>query len=383
MPDLRYDPVNDQWIAIAENRIGRPSEFEPSARPNPLVTCPFCAGNEASTPPSIAIYDDDCQFPGSYPSSSDSLPRSGERRGSRENGRSRSAPLAALRDAGRKQSSTGDCPPPWITRVIPNRFPAFGAEAPGIALQLVNSIAGTPYAASGSETNYQELIIESSRHVAGYSELNSQELEFAFLVYRDRLLALQQEAGIKHAMLFKNCRYEAGASLSHVHSQLIAMDFVPPAIEAKCVRLAQVGEQNPSQLVLKKIAEFETRERVRVVSETDDWVAFCPFSSRFAFQVWIVAKSNMGPYWTQTNQQLRELSELTRSLVVALESALEFPAYNVLFHNPPFGRKNHSGQSYVELFARVSNPAGFEWGTNCWINPVSPESASQRLREFL
>ena len=248
-------------------------------------------------------------------------------------------------------------------------------------MRLVDSIAGTPYAASGSETNYQELIIESSRHVSGYAELSPTELEFAFLVYRDRLLALQHGTGLRHAMLFKNCRYEAGASLAHVHSQLIAMDFVPPAIEAKCSRLAQVGEQNPAQLVLKKIVEFETKEKLRVVAETENWVAFCPFSSRFAFQVWIVAKQNMGPYWSQTNRQLKELATLTQGLVTALETALEFPAYNVLFHNPPFGRKNDSGQSYVELFARVSNPAGFEWGTNCWINPVSPETSARRLRD--
>lgn len=365
MPDLRYDPVNDQWIAIAENRIGRPSEFKPTARPNPLVVCPFCAGNESSTPPSIAI----------YPSSDSDLMADGRTSGSNGKGNhqlARDAQNIALEDP-----ESGS----WITRVIPNRFPAFGAKAPGIAHQLVQSIAGTPYAASGSDTSYQELIIESSRHVTGYSELSDLELDFAFLVYRDRFLALQQERNLKHAMLFKNCRYEAGASLAHVHSQLIAMDFVPPAIDAKCTRLSKVGEQNPGQLTLKKVMDFERREKTRVVAETRHWLAFCPFASRFAFQTWIVARENMDPYWLQSDEELQDLGRLTRNLVSALETTIDFPAYNVLFHNPPFGRKQNVGQSYVELFARVSNPAGFEWGTNCWINPVSPETAASRMRE--
>jgi UDPglucose--hexose-1-phosphate uridylyltransferase len=33
------------------------------------------------------------------------------------------------------------------------------------------------------------------------------------------------------------------------------------------------------------------------------------------------------------------------------------------------------------LFPRLTRAAGFEWGTDIWVNPVSPESAARRLRD--
>lgn len=414
MPDLRYDPVNDQWIAIAENRLGRPSEFEPAARPVPLAQCPFCLGNEDATPDAIATYHlassfaepnsdvrtdmwhDRCQTQKTATSHQHETGQGQFKRPAPVSSPPFSDTVSAVDDARvlPNGSDTAHLTRPWITRVIPNRFPAFGFAAPSLSLALAESVIDSPYAVSGTANNYQELIIESSRHVEGYSQLNEQELASAFLVYRERLLDLQRDHSLQHAMLFKNCRYEAGASLSHVHSQLIAMDFVPPAIAAKSARLAAptgpagnapslLAASGPAQCLLQQVADFEATTRRRVVLESQHWIAFCPFASRFAYQTWIVSKSDPRPYWCQSGDSLRELAVLVQQLIVALEMTLDMPAYNVLFHNPPFGQKECCGQSYLEVFARVSNPAGFEWGTDCWINPVSPETAAQRLRTGL
>jgi UDPglucose--hexose-1-phosphate uridylyltransferase len=41
----------------------------------------------------------------------------------------------------------------------------------------------------------------------------------------------------------------------------------------------------------------------------------------------------------------------------------------------------HDFHWHVEIIPRLTNTAGFEWGTGFYINPVAPEDAAQCLRE--
>jgi UDPglucose--hexose-1-phosphate uridylyltransferase len=58
---------------------------------------------------------------------------------------------------------------------------------------------------------------------------------------------------------------------------------------------------------------------------------------------------------------------------------LDNPAYNLLFHTGPFASPNGQ-KGYFELFPRLTLAAGFELGTDIWVNPVAPEAAARRLR---
>jgi UDPglucose--hexose-1-phosphate uridylyltransferase len=41
----------------------------------------------------------------------------------------------------------------------------------------------------------------------------------------------------------------------------------------------------------------------------------------------------------------------------------------------------HDYHWHIELVPRLTQMAGFEWGTGFYINPTSPEDAAQFLRE--
>jgi UDPglucose--hexose-1-phosphate uridylyltransferase len=76
---------------------------------------------------------------------------------------------------------------------------------------------------------------------------------------------------------------------------------------------------------------------------------------------------------------MEELSILLQQQVTKLESVLDEPAYNVLFHLPPYAEME-TEPWYVEIFPRLTTAAGFELGTDIWVNPVAPEMAARRLR---
>ncbi len=56
MPELRKDPITSRWVIISTERGKRPHDFvvEPEVAKGGF--CPFCPGNEHTTPPEIMAY---------------------------------------------------------------------------------------------------------------------------------------------------------------------------------------------------------------------------------------------------------------------------------------------------------------------------------------
>ena len=134
MPELRKDPVVGRWVIIAPDRAKRPETFRNDFEPVPGSFCPFCEGNEDSTPPEILAY----------------------------------------RNPGTEPNAAG-----WRTRVIPNKFPALKIEG-----ELNKRGDGIYDMMTGIGAH--EVIIESPEHVANMSRLSIDNLREVLWVYRDR-----------------------------------------------------------------------------------------------------------------------------------------------------------------------------------------------------
>ena len=105
---------------------------------------------------------------------------------------------------------------------------------------------------------------------------------------------------------------------------------------------------------------------------------FCPFASRQHLTVWIAPAETPEPF-VDSGHLIDELAELCHEAVLKIESLLERPAYNLLLHQQPF-KSEGPDHWYLEIFPRMTKQAGYEWGTDLWINPVAPETAAKRLR---
>ena len=359
MSDLRHDPINDQWVSVATNRRERPMEFVPMEQTLQRIICPFCKGNEDETPNALAAYD---EFGNAI---------------------------------SRNEAS------PWSVRVVPNKYPSFSNKNGELTAELVEPGFGRREASdqykSGPfrvSTNHgiQELIIPSSRHVTSLTELTDEELKVSFKAYQDRIKHAQSLDYIQHAMLFMNCRLAAGASLGHIHTQLIGSPVVSSRLQTRVSR-NQEHFSNHGCSLIESLADWEIKEKLRIVKVTENFCIVCPFASRFAFQAWIIPLTHATDFLECPDSMRDELSVHCRNLVKNMEQVIDNPSYNMLFHLDPFQRteSNENAQSsssdrapsswYVELFPRLTRAAGFEWGTDIWVNPISPESAARRLRD--
>ena len=88
-----------------------------------------------------------------------------------------------------------------------------------------------------------EVIIESAKHIDRMSALSVEELRNVLEAYSARLRHWRETARFRYCLLFKNQGPCAGASIAHLHSQIIALPFVPAAVQAENARASAAYSQ--------------------------------------------------------------------------------------------------------------------------------------------
>ncbi|MGH7355179.1 MAG: galactose-1-phosphate uridylyltransferase [Candidatus Rokuibacteriota bacterium] len=330
MPELRKDPVVGRWVIISTERSRRPSDFH-SAAPEAAapVRCAFCEGQEAQTPPEIL--------------------------------------------AGRAPDSTPNGPG-WTFRVVPNKFPALRIEG-----DLDATGEGMFDRMSG--VGAHEVIVETPAHHASFATLGAEPLTEILLAWRERIVDLKKDPRFEYVLIFKNHGALAGASLEHPHSQLIATPIIPVMVTEELAGSAKYYGMK-ERCVWCDIVRQERRVRKRLVHEAHGFVTLAPFAPRFPFETWILPASHRSAFEESDEEELRGLAEMLGDLFRRIAGVLGDPAFNLMLHTTPLRAAGLDHfHWHVEVIPKLTNPAGFEWGSGFFINPVPPEDAAAALRE--
>ena len=126
----------------------------------------------------------------------------------------------------------------------------------------------------------------------------------------------------------------------------------------------------------------ESDSGVRVVLETEHFLAVCPYAPRFPFETWILPRKHASHFETADAPLLESLSWVTRTLIRKIDRVLERPPYNWVLHSAPL--HDPILQHYhwhIEVIPKLVKVAGFEWGSGFYINPTPPEEAAKFLRD--
>ena len=330
MPELRKDPISGRWVIISTNRGKRPSDFGPTVEQRRGGFCPFCEGNEATTPPEVLAYRESHSTP---------------------NG------------------------PGWTLRVVPNKFPALQAEG---GLHKMGDGMFDKMNGIGAH----EVLIETPIHTMTIPHMQLNDIENMFWGFRDRILDLKKDERFKYVMAFKNHGAAAGASLEHPHSQLIVLPIIPLAVETEMVG-AKTYYNYKDRCVFCDIIHQEKTEGTRLISENDDFVAVCPYAPRFPFETWILPKRHAALFEDCQKGEYGSLTHIFQETITRMEKVLQDPPYNVIIHNSPL-HGYHDVPYYhwhIEIMPKLTKVAGFEWGTGFYINPTPPEDAATFLRD--
>ena len=105
-----------------------------------------------------------------------------------------------------------------------NKFPA--AELKGKP-----EIKAKKFLSEGNTYGVHEIIVETSHHKSQLADLPVSDFRQLLEVYKVRFHDLSKLKNIKYVQVFKNHGKDAGTSLVHSHSQIVAVAQVPTLIQ--------------------------------------------------------------------------------------------------------------------------------------------------------
>ncbi len=325
--ELRQDIVSGDWVVIATGRARRPNDFKKKES-------------------RIHQSKKDCPFEVLH----------------------KNALVTYALDRQREKNN-------WQVEVVPNKYPAFGTGKCKVPHQ------SGPYAWQDG-MGFHEVIITRD-HSRSWALLSDQEAELVVRAYQDRYLALQKENCVEYIAIFHNHGPKAGATITHPHSQLIALPVIPPDVAKSfsgSLRFYQKNKTCIHCLVLK----HELKIKKRIVYENSFFAVLAPFASRTAFELRVYPKEHSA-HFAQIEPKMRlALAQALRVALGKLFYGLKDPDYNFFLHTAPVrdGRKFRPYHWHYEILPKTAIWAGFEIGTGIEISTIRPETAAQFLRKI-
>jgi UDPglucose--hexose-1-phosphate uridylyltransferase len=335
---LRRCPIKHIWTIIAPDREQPRSTDDSPGRPDSVSSenDPFAPGNEAQTPPEIYR----------VPS-----------------------------------ADGGDT---WQVRVFADSSPILRVEG-----EVVREAVGLNDTVSGIGAH--EIIVETPDTDVELADLDVEEILPILQTYRARLLDLRRDLRLRYVMIFKNKGREAGASVAHAHSQLIATPIIPTVVVRELNSAREHFNRNERCLFCDMLRQ-ELRLGERICIETDRFLALAPFAATSPFETWILPREHHHDFALATDDELLGLAAILRDLLRRIRALLDDPAYNLVLHTAPsphprpghpdyWSTLGHDYHWHFELVPRIIRTGGFEIGAGIAINPTPPEDAARMLRE--
>jgi UDPglucose--hexose-1-phosphate uridylyltransferase len=328
MPELRQNFFTKEWVVIATDRARRPEQMvlkrAEKTVPSFVATCPFCPGNESQTPPEI------------------------------------------LRVPGADGSG-------WAVRLIPNKFAALQRD-----VQPERVIHRSRRTINGFGVH--DVIIETPTHSQAMALMPATEVLNILRVYKTRYSELSLDNRIAHITIFKNHGADAGTSLEHPHSQLIATPVISWQVRQRFQEALRHYDDFGTCIFCQSVEE-ELHENQRIVLVTDHFVALQLFASPAPFSTHIYPRRHMASFGDIGGAELTDLAFVLKTILAKLYHGLNNPDFNFTIRTAPaelIGVKYFHW--YLSIIPRLTRVAGFELGSGMFINTVLPEAAAEFLR---
>ncbi|HVP16192.1 MAG TPA: DUF4921 family protein [candidate division Zixibacteria bacterium] len=336
--EVRKDYLLDRWVVIATERGRRPTDFAKQERQQTkTAVCPMCPGNEHLTPPAVLVY---------------LKAGNGIRKTKDEN------------DSRHKN---------WLIRAIPNLYPAFSPPKERISPKQIVKNANLLVA-----VGHHEVLVESPNHDEGPANAPIPQVAHVVNGYIDRLRDLSARPYVRYVSIFRNHGLEAGASLSHAHSQIIAMPFVPRTVKEEIDASRKSWIQN-KKCAFCSIIEKE-RSGPRFVLENSKFIVFAPYASVNPMEFWVFPRKHESSLLKMSQGEVKIFAETLRTCLSRLKALVNDPPYNYGFHLALDKGARDYYHWHLEVYPRLTIWAGFEKSTGVYINTMTPETAAESMR---
>ena len=329
MPEFRFNILTREWVIIATERAKRPMEFAQTAPrldlPEFDKSCPFCPGNEHMTSAEV----------------------------------------------DRIEYSPGH----WQTRTFKNKFPALDESLQPVA-------SGDFFRPRIDGFGVHEVIVDSPVHNKGITDLPLTDVEKIVESYLNRYRFHAKDPRVKQIIIFKNNGVTAGSSIIHPHSQLIATPIISSQVQERLRITREYRTENQKCLICEMIRQ-EIQRNQRIIYQNAHFVSFLPYAALSSFHTWIFPLKHDAHFGDMDDSVISDFADILYYVIKAQEKLLNRPDYNFVIRTAPIGLPREDYHWYVSIIPRLTKTAGFEIGSNIYINGSLPELNALELRNVV
>jgi UDPglucose--hexose-1-phosphate uridylyltransferase len=268
----------------------------------------------------------------------------------------------------------------WQARVIPSFRPILSSEGDlgrrGYGMyDAMNSIGAN------------EIIIEAPEHSARPEDMGTEQVKTVLELYKQRVTEIQKDERIRHVLVCKNSGSGAGSGFTHQHSEIIATPIIPLRMKTE-LDGAKYHYSYKERCIYCDIIDEELRVGKRIITETERFLAFCPYAPKYPFEFWIAPRTHKCSFEDISPEEIDDLSGVLASTIKRMRALLGEPSYNYVVHTAPnrIPRRDfrHTlGDDFhwhIEVVPRLQSASGFEWGSGFYVVPTTPEDAAEFYR---
>ncbi|MDP3999958.1 MAG: HIT domain-containing protein [bacterium] len=267
-----------------------------------------------------------------------------------------------------------ETPSTWKAMAVRNLYP------------FVGKVAGRKPRSTGDirdGVGAHEIIIHSPDPDRDFGSFESEQAQAVLELYLKRYNHLSHMPEVKHVQIFTNRGKEAGASVVHPHTQVVALPVVPPYIK-DLVRIAGKHYDKSQSKLSEDEVEREIHEASRVIYENSKFLVYCPFAPLADYHIRIMPKERGSYFHEITQEQVEHLSRVLNLVFRRLDRIAGIPPYNAYIRTAPVGadeKRLRGFRWHIDILPHLAIPGGLEISTGLTVVTVFPEDAAHALRQ--
>jgi UDPglucose--hexose-1-phosphate uridylyltransferase len=235
-----------------------------------------------------------------------------------------------------------------------------------------------------------EIVVETPQHGVTMAGLPVEQLARVIEVFRDRILDLKGDHRFRYVSVFKDQRAVTPTLQGHAHSQILASPVLPLVMQNE-FRWSQEHFQKKERCLCCDIINQEIRQEKRVVDQSPDFIALCPFAARAPYELWILPLGHASSFEKdlQNAGRLKSLAAFLKNCLQRVEDLS--PELHVVLHTEPnvdargwpqgwWGTIEEDFHWHIEITPDIEGQRRVFGSEGFYFNPIPAEEATLVLR---
>ena len=268
----------------------------------------------------------------------------------------------------------------WSSRVFP-------AKNPILKVENEKNSRGIGLYDSMSRLGAHEVVVETPKNGVSMDQLSVEEIADGIKIIFERISDLRKDTRFRYISVVKSRGAAAAGTIDHNYSEIKAYPFIPPFVRAKLDNCLEYY-RSKERCLLCDIVDQELSDRKRIVVEHDNFVAICPYASRFPFEIMVLPKKHGRILSDDPVSAIGDFAKILKPVMTKLRLGLNSPAYNMVFHYLPVNSgadteiESRAYHWHLEIIPRITVISADTFENGIFVNPTLPEDAAEFLRNI-